>query len=352
MRSSWTAFATILAVACKDQTRRCKLFELSTLLLWLVSACGGGGANAGATQPPVTQPPVTLPAGWTKLADMPAGVAKFGVAAVAGKIVVAGGYDTQRGVMVYDISTNSWSTGAALPRGSDNLAAVTAGNNVYAIGGEAGTAVQVYDLISAAWTAGPALPGVRFASAAAVLGNRVHVVGGWNANNAASASFASQVVFDLATQAWSSGASLTTARNAAGAAVIDDRLYVVGGRSPGIRANDQQRLASVEVYTAAANSWAAGVPLLAARASLAVVALDGRLYALGGETTAGTVSDAVERFDPATQAWAALPVMPYKVHGLGAVVVGTSIYVMGGFTWASDALGTESAALYRYTPTS
>lgn len=333
----------------------------AALLLSLVSACGGGGDGGAATvQPPTTTPPVTtppvtppaptLPAGWTKLADMPAGVAKFGVAAVAGKIVVAGGYDTRRGVMVYDITSNTWSTGAALPRGSDNLAAASAGDKVYAIGGEAGTAVQVYDPVTAAWSAGPALPAIRFASAAAVLGNRVHVVGGWNANNAASASLASQVVFDLASQSWSAGADLNTARNAAAAAVIDNRLYVVGGRSPGIRANDQQSLASVEVYTAAANRWTAGVALPAARASLALVALGGKLYALGGETTSGTVSDAVERFDPATNAWTALPAMPLKVHGLGAVVVGASIYVMGGFSGASDAVGTESAALYRYTP--
>ena len=30
------------------------------------------------------------PAGWTRLADLPAGVAKFGLAAVNGKLIVAG----------------------------------------------------------------------------------------------------------------------------------------------------------------------------------------------------------------------------------------------------------------------
>jgi N-acetylneuraminic acid mutarotase len=62
------------------------------------------------------------------------------------------------------------------------------------------------------------------------------------------------------------------------------------------------------------------------------------------------VLDAVTQFDPATQAWTALPAMPYRAHGLGAVVVDGSVYVMGGFVAASDAVGTESAALYRYTP--
>jgi N-acetylneuraminic acid mutarotase len=87
-----------------------------------------------------------------------------------------------------------------------------------------------------------------------------------------------------------------------------------------------------------------------ARGSLAVVALAGQLYALGGESTPGKVSDAVERYDAIAQTWSMLPAMPYRSHGLGAVVVGDAIYVMGGFTGAADAVGSESVALYRYKP--
>jgi len=91
--------------------------------------------------------------------------------------------------------------------------------------------------------------------------------------------------------------------------------------------------------------WAA-----TARGSLAVAALADRLYALGGETAGGVVSDAIDRLDPATGTWTSLPAMPYRSHGLGVVAVGDSLYVMGGFTGASDAVGSESRALYRYTP--
>lgn len=328
--------------------------SLAALLLCLMSACGGGGSEATSAPAPVPMPPPapppSLPDGWTRLADMPAGVAKFGVAAVAGKLYVAGGYDTRRTLMVYDIASNTWANGPALPQGSDNLVALAGGNKVYAIGGEAGTAVQVFDPATNLWAAGPALPSLRFASAAAVLDNRLHLVGGWNGSNSASASLASQSVFDLAAQTWSAGLPLAMARNAAAAAVADGRLYVVGGRTPGIRAADQQGLASVEVYSASSGAWASAAPLPAARASLAAVALAGRVYALGGETSGGAVSDAVTRYDPASQAWTALPAMPYRSHGLGAVVVAGAIYVMGGFGGASDAVGSESAALYRYIP--
>ncbi|MBT9456983.1 MAG: hypothetical protein IV097_10215 [Burkholderiaceae bacterium] len=281
---------------------------------------------------------------------MPSGVAKFGVAALGGKIYVVGGYDTRRTVMVYDIAANSWASGPALPRGTDNVAALATADRLYAMGGEASTAFQVFDPASGQWSAGPVLPRISFASAAAASGGRLHLVGGWNYSNSASASVASHSMFDPASQAWSSAAALATPRNAAGAAAIDGRVYVVGGRAPGIRAADQQSLASVEIYTAATDQWAAGAPLPTARGSLAVVALAGRLYALGGESTPGTVSDAVERYDPATQAWTALAAMPYRSHGLGAVAVGDAIYVMGGFGGASDAVGTESMALYRYQP--
>jgi N-acetylneuraminic acid mutarotase len=290
------------------------------------------------------------PAPWVRLADMPAGRAKFGVAALDDRLYVVGGYDTLKQVLVYDIAADRWQDGPPLLRGTDNVAALAAGGKVYAIGGEAGTAVQVLDPQSDRWTAGPALPTRRFAAAAAELGGHLHLVGGWNTSNAASASLASQEVFDLAAQRWlpAGAAPLQTPRNAAVAGVVDGKLVVAGGRAPGIRAGDQLPLAGTEIYAPADNRWAAGPPLPTPRGSLAAAVLNGRLYTFGGETAARAVSDAVERFDG--QRWEVLPPLPEGAHGLGAVAHGGAIYVMGGFTGPSDAVGSESRALYRYTP--
>lgn len=334
-------------------TRRTAMISVS---LSMLAACGGGGGggDAGATPAPPASPtplpPPAMPAGWTRLADLPVGLAKFGVAAATGRLYVAGGYDTRSSLYIYDIAADRWDTGPAMPQGSDNLAMLAAGDRLYAIGGEARTAVQVLDPATNQWSAGPASPVIRFASAAAVLAGRLHLVGGWNYSNTSSDSLASHGVFDPAAQAWSAAAPLATARNAAGAAVVGDRLYVVGGRAPGIRANDQTSLASVEVYDPASDRWTAAPPLPTARGSLAAVALGGQIYALGGEGAPGTVSGAVERLDPFRGIWTTLPDMPAAVHGLGAVAVGDSIYVLGGFSGASDAVNTASRALYRYTP--
>jgi hypothetical protein len=292
-------------------------------------------------------------AGWTRLADMPVALAKFGVAEINGQLVVAGGYDTLTTVYLYDIAADQWRTGPSLPRGSDNLAMVAAGGRVYALGGEARNAVQVYDPIANAWSSGPAIPTIRFASAVAVVDGRIHIAGGWNYNNATTGSLATHDVFDTAVQTWAaagSAAPMPTARNAAGGAAIDGRFYVAAGRAPGIRSNDNTPLAALEIYTPGTNSWAAGPGAPTARGSVAAAALGGRLYVFGGEAGAAGVTDAVERYDVTRGTWDVMQAMPYRAHGQGAVAVGNAIYVMGGFTGSSDAVGTASRALYRYVP--
>lgn len=320
--------------------------SLSLTALSLLSACGGGGEAAAAPAPP------PAPAGWTRLADLPEGLAKFGAGAVGNSLIAAGGYDTRRSSFIYDIASNSWRSGPQLPRGSDNVAVVGAGGKVYAIGGEASNALQIYDPVANAWSSGPNLPGVRFASAAALFNDRLHVIGGWNYSNTSSASLATQSAFDLGSQSWLAMplAELPSARNAAAAAVIDGKLCVAGGRSPGIRAADQQPLAAFDCYSAATNSWTTEASLPTARGSLAAAVLAGKLYTFGGETAARTVSDAVERYDPVTRSWQAQTAMPFAAHGLAAVTVGDAIYVMGGFTRTSDAVGSESRQLWRYQP--
>jgi Kelch motif len=319
--------------------------SLMTFGAALLAACGGGGGDDAAATPP--PPP---PEGWTPMPDMPAALAKLGAAAVGTRIVTAGGYDTLRTVLQFDTAASTWSSGPALVNGTDNVAVAATGGRVHAIGGEAGTVHAVFDPVTGLWTAGPASPVVRFASAIAVLGGRLHLIGGWNASNTASASLASHDVFDPIAGTWTAAAPLATARNAAAAGVLDGRIVVVGGRAPGIRASDQASLASCEVYDPVADRWSAGPALPQARASLAVAALGGRLYALGGESTPGGVRAAVTRLDSLTGAWTSLPDMPLAVHGLAATVVGDAIYLMGGFTGASDAVGTASRQCWRYRP--
>ena len=72
-----------------------------------------------------------------------------------------------------------------------------------------------------------------------MINGKLYVVGG---TNAAGVVLAATLVYDPATNQWSTKAAMPTARTRLGAAVINNQLYAVGGWAT----ND---LAKVERYT-------------------------------------------------------------------------------------------------------
>ena len=72
--------------------------------------------------------------------------------------------------------------------------------------------------------------------------------------------------------------------------------------------------------------------LQTARGGFAAVAMDGKLYALGGEVLSGAnqALTSVEVFDPQQDAWVSGPALPLPLHGVPAVSVDGVIYVLGG----------------------
>ena len=95
---------------------------------------------------------------------------------------------------------------------------------------------------------------------------------------------------------------MATARQAHSMAVLDGKLYAVGGFN-----DDDQFLCSVERYDPALNAWEAVAPMAVAREAPAVAVLDGKLYAVGGNDM-DDAFNSVERYDPAMDAWE--PVAP------------------------------------------
>jgi N-acetylneuraminic acid mutarotase len=61
----------------------------------------------------------------------------------------------------------------------------------------------------------------------------------------------------------------------------------------------------------------------------AVVAVDGKLYVLGGFDAAVQINSNVRVFDTATSQWSDGPSLPRALHHINAAVVGQTIYVVG-----------------------
>ncbi len=75
--------------------------------------------------------------------------------------------------------------------------------------------------------------------------------------------------------------------------------------------------------------WVAKAPLPSARDAVAVTALGGLVYAIGG-ADGGSVLNELSVYDPARDVWTSKAPKPTAVQGAGAVVIGGRIYVPGG----------------------
>src|SRR5690606_10166580 len=102
-------------------------------------------------------------------------------------------------------------------------------------------------------------------------------------------------VYDPATDRWEARAPMPTAREHLASAVIDGRIYVVGGR----RVNFN--FATLEVYSPETDSWATLPAMPTPRGGIAAAALRGKLYVFGGELLGGCTFMATEEFDPCTR---------------------------------------------------
>ena len=108
-------------------------------------------------------------------------------------------------------------------------------------------------------------------------------------------------------RAWEAVAPIATARIRHAAAVLDGKLYAVGGFNDG-----DDDLSSVERYDPALDVWEAVASMAAARSRHAVAVLDGKLYAVGGCNDDGVTLvtlSSVERYDRALEVWEAVAPM-------------------------------------------
>ncbi len=76
--------------------------------------------------------------------------------------------------------------------------------------------------------------------------------------------------------------------------------------------------------------WIRKANLPTARSALAVCAVEGKIYAMGGCPRSEVVYSAVEQYDPATDLWLRKADMPTPTCFFGAVVVKGKIYAIGG----------------------
>ena len=146
--------------------------------------------------------------------------------------------------------------------------------------------------------------------------------------------------------AWTTGTDAPAGIYGAGSAVVDGKIYIFGGILSG-DLDDSTRVDAVRIYDPATDSWSTGTPMPTARSGAAVTALNGKIYVFGGEQDNHTLLDTLEIYDPTTDSWSIGMSMDmprsYAVCG-GTNSNGSRICVAGGRS--EDAASTDSSEMY------
>jgi len=134
--------------------------------------------------------------------------------------------------------------------------------------------------------------------------------------------------FSTRTRSWEPIPHMLERRCDASAHVLSGNLYVCGGSNGEGSMNPV--LSSVERFNPLTRTWIAMPPMLFARRGAAGGVIGGKLYICGGYNATGAL-DLAECFDPSIDAtWQALPLMLEQRAEPGAAVIEESLVVCGG----------------------
>jgi len=290
--------------------------------------------------------PAPEPGSWSFVAPMPTARTFAGAGVVNGIVYVVGGYSP--GIVLatleaYDPGTNTWTAKASMPGPRGGVAVGVVNGILYVFGGADLTGylgtVQAYDPATDSWSTKSSMPTPRFGAGVGVVDGIIYVVGGDTASAPPTHGTAMVEAYNPSTDSWVSKAPMSIPRIAPGIAALNGVIYAVGGDT--VSSAGSGVVDRVETYDPAANRWTIRTPLDVARGGIGVAELDGTLYAVGGYADRDAVGT-VEAYNPATGAW--VPRAPMQAKWGFTVSATTGVlYAIGGQDTVSNAVATVQA---------
>jgi N-acetylneuraminic acid mutarotase len=242
----------------------------------------------------------------------------------------------------------AWQPMTDLPTGVYGGIAAVIGGVLYAglgeaPGGQWSNALYSYDQATASWTTLASATTKRFNPAYGVIRGKLYVTGG---RDAAGNPIKGGEVYDPATNTWSQIADAPIAYGNEGSAVLGDKLYVIGGCDWGGCGYN-----TVQVYDPATDTWSAGTPYPAPVSFPSCATVDGTLYCAGGAyqpvNAVGTDTATGYKLDPKSGTWTRIADAPVDFWGATATAAGGRLLTAGGDVLSAGALTNEA---YAYDP--
>ncbi|MEM3051195.1 MAG: kelch repeat-containing protein [Candidatus Bathyarchaeia archaeon] len=143
----------------------------------------------------------------------------------------------------------------------------------------------------------------------------------------------------LSPGSWVTRAPMQVARFSLGAAAVNGRIYAIGGNTRSGGGGTLKGPLPVkggitgvnEEYDPETDTWRFKTPMPTARMDFAIAAYKGKIYCIGGYAADGNVTGVNEVYDPATDTWEVKAPMPTPRAYITANVANGKIYIIGGY---------------------
>jgi M6 family metalloprotease-like protein len=140
---------------------------------------------------------------------------------------------------------------------------------------------------------------------------------------------------------WASRAAIPTARSRFALGAVNGLLYAIGGNS------GASTVASVQAYNPTSNAWSSKAALPSARTDGdGAAAINGILYVPGGRNASGVVTKTLYGYNASINTWSAKAALPTASGCGGTAVISGLLYVLTG----CDATSGFKGLLHRYSP--
>ena len=238
-------------------------------------------------------------------------------------------------IQQYDPALNTWRVRSRIPIPVLYSGVVLKDSYLYMIGGqvnEGQSSVPVkdcyrYNVANDKWDVIAPLKTARYRHATIVLNGTIYVIGG---EDCIGMSCNTVEVYNHMSNTWSFIEGLHEARVGPAADAHRGRLYVAGGM---MDVDEKLTLNTMEVYNPRTRSWTFRYPLPTAVCGSSMVEIAGTLYLVGGfvvQDGEPLSLDSIFRYDDETDTWSGYKTLHVPRHDAVTVALDSKLYIIGG----------------------
>ena len=178
----------------------------------------------------------------------------------------------------------------------------------------------------------------------AVVDGKIYAIGGMNSQNLA---LRTVEEYNPSADTWITKQSMPTARYSFGITVYNNKIYCFGGNFYSVVVNETFATNVIQVYDPLTDTWEKKKPMPTPRGQLQASTVNGKIYLMGGRTGGQKSTVSInEVYDPETESWLTKEPLKFPVISPPTVTIGSKIYLLGGFNEFAETVPVVVTQIY------